>query len=97
MLLLFSKGNIHCCQEIRNFVIQYNIKQQQIAVLAVKYNPCHPGWEEGAGMGVNMTRVIPGGQEGGWGVIQYNIKQQQIAVLAGLLFINNTGIKLALS
>ena len=35
-LLLFvcSKGNIHCCQEIRNFVIQYNIKQQQIAVLA---------------------------------------------------------------
>lgn len=31
------KGNIYCCQEIRNFVIQYNIKQQQIAVLAGLY------------------------------------------------------------
>ena len=30
----FRKGDLYCCEEIKNFVIQYNIKQQQVAVLA---------------------------------------------------------------
>ena len=35
--LRHRKGDILCCEEIRQFVAQYNIKQQQVATLSGSY------------------------------------------------------------
>ena len=34
IFISYRRGDPACCEEIKNFVIQHNIKQQQVAVLA---------------------------------------------------------------